>query len=329
MKKIVFTIVYLLLMISSRAQQYHPLVDTGIIWSQQGGEADWNDQSITDLGGENFVLDGDTDIQGLHYLLLKFRGTYYVQYKDGFPPFASGFNLNDSLHLIGALREDSSKRIWIRMFVTGLTSLAANVDTILYDFNLQATDTFHLSLMNAIVSFTDSIQLLNGAWRKQIHFNSDANWATQTWIEGIGSDGGLLANYTIPFEFTTRLACYRKNNELLYENIFDRWYISVDCDSMNILLGIQNAGGSSPALEIFPNPAYDFITLNLSSSNWSPAEINFKDVSGRSLFSAELNSHQPVQIPIDKFFNNNILYCELWQEGRLKAVKKILIARGP
>jgi len=92
------------------------------------------------------------------------------------------------------------------------------------------------------------------------------------------------------------------------------------------LIGIPTEGGQEK-IEVYPNPASDFLTINFSSSNFSTAQIKITDVLGRNLFSDEIKNNQPLQISTDKFSGSNVLLCQLWQDGKMIAVKKVLIEK--
>ncbi|HYV93199.1 MAG TPA: hypothetical protein VE978_15605 [Chitinophagales bacterium] len=314
---VVVVSVLLLIPFPMNAQVYHPLVDSGAVWNSE--------IHLTDMGtewdnyGSKFFLKGDTVIQGLSYSLLKWQPTYHYFYAQGFPPTYYGSNYNSSAINIGAVREDSEK-VWLRLFNyvpnNCPSNLPFNKDTLLYDFNLQIGETFN-SGYNSFVMEIDDVQLLNGEMRKRWYFSNG-----DFWIEGIGSEGGILSPLEIHFECGSQLTCYRKNSELLYESIYTP-YFTATCDSL--LLGVENPTYPSTIINISPNPAYDLFTVNFSSPNFSSTQIKITDVFGRNLFSGGIKSNQPLQIATEKFSGNNMLFCELWQDGKLIAVKKVLI----
>ena len=306
------------------AQVYHPLVDSGATWSREATECDGFSHSCEYRGGKFFLM-GDTLIGSLKYNFLHFQPTYYYFYANGFPPTEYGWLFYEVPYVLAALREDSNKKVWIRslpsLFPYGNCpfSLPLNKDTLLYDFNLLVGDSIVSAWMTSTVSEIDSIQLLNGEWRKRYMFNSG-----EEWIEGIGSTYGLLAPYEIYFECGSVLTCYKKFHELLYQGgSFSG--ILVNCDSISV--GIQNINSSLLTFEISPNPASDFLSLNFSSPNFPSAQIKIIDVFGSTLLSDEIKSNQPLQIATEKFSGNCMLFCQLWEEDKLMGVEKVLIQR--
>ncbi len=316
-----------LLVLSLRAQQYHPLVDSGAVWSEEGWGLDW--LGYTDYGGSKFWLDDDTIIDGTLYNQLKTRGNYSFRYIYNPPYVLPAFGSDDSIRIVGGMREDSSKKVWLRVFSTSDYHwlVTPDVDILLYDFSLRLGDTFHLSSINAIVTLVDSIELLNGEWRSRISFAIDTNitWQTNFWIEGIGSDGGMFGNFIFPFEAYGWLCCFKKSDELLYENIYEPFGVSLSCDSLLTPIGVENLNSYYLRFEISPNPVSDFLNINFSSPNFSSAQIKITDVLGRNLLTEEIESGKPLQIPVTKFSSHQILFCQLWKDGTLLSVKKILI----
>lgn len=202
--------------------------------------------------------------------------------------------------------------------------MSLNVDSLIYNFNLQVGDTFrpNVSYGKAVVTDIDSILLLDGEWRKHWWFY-DPGWETSDWIEGIGSTAGVIGTVSGEWEGATYLTCFRKNEELLFEQL-GGYANHVSCDEIN---GIGEANNLNLTFQISPNPTTDFFTINFSSPNFSSAQIRITDVLGRNLFSEEIKGNQPLQISTQKFSAHNLLFCELWLDGKLMVVKKVLMAR--
>lgn len=111
--------------------------------------------------------------------------------------------------LIGAIREDSTKKVWFHRYNTPLTiddvakAVPLGTTVLLYDFGLQLGDTvtqFHTvghffaasSSTNVVVGI-DSTLLMDGSYRRSLkikmHYldnNQDSTTAEVFWVEGIG-----------------------------------------------------------------------------------------------------------------------------------------------
>ena len=117
---------------------------------------------------------------------------------------------------IGAIRQDSSKRIYVYLnFI--------NHDELLYDFSLQVGDTipwgyFHGSTDTVVISSIDSI--FDGInFRKQFQLSTSSTLGIDvpSLIEGIGSTFGLMADLEPEiFEMSSVLHCYTQNDSIKF-----------------------------------------------------------------------------------------------------------------
>jgi hypothetical protein len=190
----------------SQVNFYHPFPDSNAIWREWRSAADgifghyeWEEEKF---------INGDTTIGSL---------TYHKIYESGLFSHYISFNLDTSYYYqdeyIGALREDSNKRIYAFMNFS-------NQDTLLYDFNLQVGDTIqhginHENPDTIIVSSIDS--LFDGTgYRKYFHLsNASSPGITNlpSIIEGIGSTKGLFSDFEPElFEMGSILHCCTQNN---------------------------------------------------------------------------------------------------------------------
>ena len=156
------------------------------------------------------------------------------------------------------IREDSLNRIYI---------LENGVDKILYDFNLVQNDTFQLNIdyydCELVVYQVDTIQLLNGEWRKRIRLirsddpNPNQPWyGYKDWIQGIGSSTSLYryieSCYT---DYPLDLLCHFENGNIVYSNP----------NNQGCFITPVNEISDEEHIQIYPNPAT--IELNIKSEN--------------------------------------------------------------
>ncbi|MBK9721020.1 MAG: T9SS type A sorting domain-containing protein [Saprospiraceae bacterium] len=113
------------------------------------------------------------------------------------------------------LRQDSTKKVYSKQG-------SAN-EVLLYDFNLQLKDTFSFDMYCVlIVDKIDSIYLNNGELRKRFKLirKENPNFGEEYWIEGIGSNFGLLSHYGFCLtDYSEGLLCFYSKDELLYPKI--------------------------------------------------------------------------------------------------------------
>ena len=190
-----YTLLALLLMAGGgkmQAQEYLPI-------AQKGNE--WHTLSTTLFGYSNYVnwCSGDTIIGDVRYM--KIMGTL----NDGYP------------HLFTVLREEDGK-VWKR-------HLNTSEETLLYDFTASVGDTLCFGEPGA--SFVlDSISMvqIGDVDRRKFWFGLEYDGlgnprAKETWVEGIGSDYGLLwSGYYGVYDGWHCLLCFHQYGELVWQN---------------------------------------------------------------------------------------------------------------
>ena len=224
-----YTLLALLLMaggVTMQAQEYLPI-------AQKGNE--WHTLSTTLFGYSNYVnwCSGDTIIGDVRYM--KIMGTL----NDGYP------------HLFTVLREEDGK-VWKR-------HLNTSEETLLYDFTASVGDTLCFGEPGA--SFVlDSISMvqIGDVDRRKFWFGLEYDGlgnprAKETWVEGIGSDFGLLwSGYYGVYDGWHCLLCFHQYGELVWQN-----------PEYNTCTYPYDAveGNKDSEIIIFPNPAKEKVTI--------------------------------------------------------------------
>lgn len=225
MKQVIFSFILLTVSLSTRGQEYVPLIDTSRIWNvaelfPHGG------------GALNYeYLFGDTVTIG---------NTLYVEVKVNSEVF-------------GYLREDTlSRRVYYR-------SIWDDESALLYDFSLEEGDTIQLygdPGHKYTVLQVDSVELLNGDVRKRWIFSLEFYYTNAVWIEGIGNttiyllNSGDLDYCTVE----TVTLCVHENEELVYMNdTFDTCYL----DWVNV------SETDIESIKVYPNPTKGQITFSI------------------------------------------------------------------
>lgn len=237
MKKLnIYTIFALLLMtrsVAMYAQEYVPIIQEGNVWNTL--DVTVGMYNNTYYNNVNW-FSGDTIIDDVRYA--KLMGT-----TDG-----------DAPHLFSLLMEDDGK-VWER--------LNNQMEILLYDFTANVGDTiwcgpwageYHYNIVDSI-----SIEHIGGINRKKFWFGLEYGWfgtaAAEIWIEGIGSDLGLLYSGSASIcGAYYRTLCFHHNSEFVWQNPnYD------DCT-------FDAVGENSFANEIFvcPNPAKDVVNINFA-----------------------------------------------------------------
>lgn len=333
MKKILFAFVIFSQVLSEKivAQNYVPFPDSLGKWNESS--------SMCGTGGPGFscCTDGylycqsiDTIISGNEYSLIGFNHTYFQCEHNGTTTSVHNYSFTPPGFIFGAIREDSSRHVWFRRLndSSGIFSFLLDSvpldqifpldsDIILYDFNLNAGDTVSWKPFSNIVSAVDSIQLLNGEWRRRITFN---NYYSDYWIEGIGSDLGLFGSYQLAHWYFNycKLNCFRIGNTLLY----DTYSLSINCDQP--YLGMDDLKPETD-FSLFPNPAAN--SVNLFSNQKKDSEFSIINTLGQTMKEISLPAGSRRETFSLENIPSGIYFCVLRTEDGKIAQQKLVVEK--
>lgn len=210
---------------------------------------------------------------------------------------------------IYGMREDSTQKVYFVL-------RGDEEERLLYDFNLQLDDTFFIcNRVDINVISIDTVMLLNGELRKRIQFDP----GPETWIEGIGSidgivaDGGFYYCNTIGEAFPF-LNCFASGGEVLY---IKEWSTYPCLDGTTALHEPE-----SFSLQIYPNPFNSTTTLILPNTELS-GELFIFSLLGE-LVDHRVIEDQYTTIYRGDFPNGIYIYQFLGHEGQM-LVEKVLL----
>ena len=191
----IYTLLALLLMaggVTMKAQEYLPI-------AQKGNEWHTFETSVWQINNYVNWCSGDTLIGDVRYM--KIMGTLN----------------NGNPNLFTVLREEDGK-VWKR-------HLNTSEETLLYDFTASVGDTLTIGDFGQrlIVDSIGTVQIGNADRKKfwlRLQSNNPGGYQfTETWVEGIGSDYGLLwSGYLSIPDGWHCLLCFHQNGELVWEN---------------------------------------------------------------------------------------------------------------
>lgn len=226
------TLVALLMMaggVTMQAQEYEPIIREGNEWYTL------NAIVCKDTEGHynTFVnwLSGDTLINEVRYTkvmeTLNGEGTPYQ---------------------VALLREEDGK-VW--------ETYNGNSEILLYDFTANVGDSLVCGYGDYFVLDSISIEQIGGVDRKKFWFGLEYDftgepYAMETWIEGIGSDLGLL--YCGSYYFCGgyyRALCFHQDGELIWQNP------EYDACVITSVEEINDKG-----ISVYPNPAMEIVTID-------------------------------------------------------------------
>src|SRR6185295_11959338 len=236
--KIVFIFLLVISFQNCLAQSYHPFPNSNAKWSEENYlyGAQPGGFSTTLYHGWLYALGDDTLIDSLHYTLVGYQATYSYQFVNSDLEYASNSTINPPGMIFGAIREDSTKKIWFKKLPANpsfsyscfaASSLPVDTEVLLYDFNLQVGDTLPWgpNFMNVVwktVIAIDSIHFSDGSLRKRYKFYFPLA-GDEYWIEGMGSTLGLFGARQLapdPWSLASHdcwLNCFWNNGESLFK----------------------------------------------------------------------------------------------------------------
>ena len=223
----IYTLLALLLMaggVTMQAQEYLPI-------AQKGNEWHTFETGVWQINNYVNWCSGDTLIEDVQYM--KIMGTLN----------------NGNPNLFTVLKEEDGK-VWER-------HLNTSVETLLYDFTASVGDTLCFGHPgNCFVLDSISMVQIGGVDRRKFWFGLEYDGlgnprAKETWVEGIGSDYGLLwSGYYGVYDGWHCLLCFHQYGELVWEN---------PEYGFCTYTAVEETKDSE--IFIFPNPAKEKVTI--------------------------------------------------------------------
>lgn len=161
--------------------------------------------------------------------------------------YHSSDSLNREWNFYGnLLRQDSTGKVYRKQRDVP--------EFLLYDFGLQVNDTIQLNEYCTLrVLEVDSIVLNNGEQRKRLKLTKadDPRWGEQYWIDGIGSEFGMLSHFGYCYtDYADGLLCFYQNGELLYPENPPSCFIT----------GVEKLEELT-SVNVFPNPFSGYLII--------------------------------------------------------------------
>ena len=236
-----------------QAQEYLPIAQKGNEWHTYETAIHWINNYVN-------WCSGDTIIGDVRYMKIM------------------GISNNGDPHLFTVLREEDGK-VWKR-------HLNTSVETLLYDFAASVGDTLCFGEPGAsFVLDSISIEQIGGVDRRKFWFGLEYNGlgnprAKETWVEGIGSDYGLLWSgyYGIPDGWHC-LLCFHQYGELVWQNPeYNTCTYPYDAVEEN----------KDSEISIYPNPGNDMLNICTTLQN---AHVEIYDLSGKLIYSQKITDN--------------------------------------
>lgn len=262
MKKLLF-----LVLITTQitfAQSYHPFPTSN---------ATWEEAFIGFIGSElesYNVMCGDTLLNGI------VQSKVYQYSADGNGEIYGPY-------YFGSIYEENMK-IYVN-----------NEDYLLYDFTLEAGDSFQLSsnyyMIVESIGFTD----INGEARRTIYFEPYEGWHREEfWIEGIGSNFGLFNRGMFGPDLDPWTKCMKENQVVLYNfdppvNDCDFTFTSEECD---VLSGTISVAKNDFSTSVFPNPFSKKAIISFGKKFIQTGTLTIFNLNGQRLQQQQFSGNQ-------------------------------------
>ena len=293
--KTLFSLLAFITTILLAAQNYHPLVETGKLWS--------NYHNYCDSRGAFSLfekLTDDTIIAG--YTWKKILST-----KDS---LQSGWSLS------GFLREDPDRRVYY-------ADLYGSQMVLYYDFGLSVGDTvvpFDEPDMPYVVDSVTTVELLDGQIRNRFVLRCAGLWCMADscyayWIEGIGSLHGLFQPVMCGMVGDNpALMCFWEGTTLQFHN--------PDFEACFVSTGIPHHTSGFFDIEVYPNPSQDLLVIEFRGDAVAPLHLELVDLLGHSCLTHPLNHPQTtLSLKETGIIPGLYIYCIKGKEGLIHSGK--------
>lgn len=171
----------------------------------------------------------------------------------------------------GLIREDTLKKVYYKRDNEN--------EFLLYDFSLNVNDTFKINEFCTLeVTETDSIKLNNGEFRKRLKLihKGEPIWGHEYWIEGIGSQFGLISHFGFcSTDYSDVLLCFYNNSILLYPMAPASCFLTKNEELTNNF-----------KISSYPNPFHSYIELKNINSQFKSFRLT--TLTGNVLLSGRL-----------------------------------------
>ena len=247
MKKILILFVFIIATQVAYSQTYHKLIRDSVYWDEVkvngSGNGCFGRDSIKRL-----FFESDTLIKGMQYSKVFYYNFISLHIDSFCPPYEISpikYELNGVF-----VREDTiEKKVYIRNF--GIDTL----EHLIFDFSLQLGDSLSIDFEWCcnffLVTSIDSVQLLNGEYRKRFNL-LELQVGLETYIiEGIGSVHGLVHGIFMHLVYGYYTICVKEHDTPLFSPQFG------DCD---VYFTGTNVVAKSK-LRVYPSIFNDYIRI--------------------------------------------------------------------
>lgn len=288
--KLTFLALIITISFIGQAQNYIPLPTKNSEWIMEIASID-GDGGPTEYYKSRDFISGDTII----------NDTLFIEITR---------EVGDYIYEIGYLYQDTIEQ---KVYFTE----NFEQDLLLYDFNIEVNESFEFYTMSEysklIVESIDSIEV-NSTYRKRINFEGHipifvgSFYDKLSFIEGIGSNAGLLPENYLGGIITSYLTCYKEESVMLYPIELNE--LGCDLNTMT-LVNVDNFDLRD--IKLFPNPFRNYISIDLSIAYKNHALLKVYDILGKEVYNKKLFETNNIYL---SFLNKGIYLFKLEIDNR-------------
>ncbi len=273
------------------AQTYAPFPDSNATWNVVNSFRDFG--NLTNYKNFKFQIIGDTIIQQQNYHKI--------------------YETFSQVSYVGGIRESLQKEIFFRPDT-------ASQERLLYKFGLNVGDSARIYRLGQWVSFRvsriDSVWVGN-QFRKRYDMTTPVFGLRDQWIEGIGSNRGLLfPSFWYEFENSFQLYCFELNGQLVYQSsnalFWGRCY--------NVFVwGTQEL---AVQVTVQPNPVKHFLQFAWTGLSQDALSLTIYDAAGQIRLRQQVQENSPVSV---ETLPNGLYLYELAHQKAKKLGKFVVL----
>ena len=286
MIKTALILVFSLIGISLSAQTYERLIDTSKMWVTWIGST-----GNQEIGRTEAYRFGDS---------VYYEGNYY--YKLLMSDDENYENWTQEYH--GALYREADRKVYC---------VKQGIEYIMYDFSVVEGDTIFI-MDDAEAYYVESIDTVFFAGKQRAMFNlsTEYGWYVGNYMEGIGSEYGLLDPLNIGLIGAYyRFVCFYESDELLYHNP------DYETCFLNIMSITEN---TQEALNVYPNPTCSQLYVE-SKLIHSKSVFEIIDITGKLIEKGCINDYSFIDVSI---LNKGIYFLKVMTDNKIISINKFI-----
>lgn len=291
MKKTLILFLITIYSLLTYSQDYIPLIEEDKTWNVLNIIPSWSWPPFdTSYNTSSYYIFGDSTIDNIQYKKL----------------FDSNEEIPVNWTLKGLVREDSTKKVWLKWPID-------DEEELLYDFSVSAGDSLTLRFDTVFYYSVDSVTVvnINGYPRNKYWISQDDFDWQETWIEGIGSNKGITnSGMAQAVGGWSWLLCMSEFGEITYMNPYYNlcYMTSTSINESEKLL-----------IHVYPIPTKEILNIE------NIENVDIESISILNIAGQVIKYYDPKEIQLDiSDINSGVVFLKISSKER-DIIKKIII----